>query len=146
MGATPVPPVRPGPGAGFQFQRPEPYAPVGDVATEPQPAPQPAVGTPPPQPAVGTPPPQPAVAAPPSDLITSGSSQGLVIQAIPQGSMLERLGLQPGDVVRSVNGEAVTSESDVARILQQRGIQGSFSAEVQRGGMTIPLAVGGQQH
>ena len=145
-GTTPVPPVRPVPGAGFQFPRPEPYAPVGDVATEPQPAPQPAVGvgTPPPQPAVGTPSPQPAVAAPPSELITSGSSQGLVIQAIPQGSMLERLGLQPGDVVRSVNGEAVTSESDVARILQQRGIQGSFSAEVQRGGMTIPLAVGGQ--
>ncbi len=43
-GATPVPPMRPGPSAGFQFQRPEPYAPVGDVATEPQPAPQPAVG------------------------------------------------------------------------------------------------------
>jgi general secretion pathway protein C len=144
-GATPVPPMRPGPSAGFQFQRPEPYAPVGDVATEPQPAPQPAVGTLLPQPAIGAPPPQPAVAAPPSELITSGSSQGLVIQAIPQGSMLERLGLQPGDVVRSVNGEPVTSESDVARILQQRGIQGSFSAEVQRGGITIPLAVGGQQ-
>jgi general secretion pathway protein C len=72
-------------------------------------------------------------------------SQGLVIQDVPPGSMLERIGLQPGDVVRSVNGEAVTSEADVARVLQQRGMQGSFTAEVQRGGMTVPIAVSGQR-
>jgi S1-C subfamily serine protease len=64
-----------------------------------------------------------------------------VIQSVPPGSILASLGLQPGDVVRSVNGESVTSEADIARILQQRGMQGSFSAEVQRGATTIPLAV-----
>jgi general secretion pathway protein C len=59
--------------------------------------------------------------------------------------MLERIGLQPGDVVRSVNGEPVASEADVARVLQQRGMQGSFTAEVQRGGMTVPIAVSAQR-
>jgi hypothetical protein len=44
-----------------------------------------------------------------------------------------------------VNGERVTSEADVARILQNRGVQSSFTAEVQRGGTTIPLAVSGQR-
>jgi len=59
--------------------------------------------------------------------------------------MLERLGLQPGDVIRTVNGEAVGSEADVARIVQQQGLQGTFTAEVQRGGMTIPIAVNPQR-
>ena len=77
--------------------------------------------------------------------LSGGLSQGLVIQDVPPGSMLERIGLQPGDVVRSVNGEAVTSEADVARVLQQRGMQGSFTAEVQRGGMTVPIAVSSQR-
>jgi S1-C subfamily serine protease len=80
-------------------------------------------------------------AAPPAQSIVSSSSQGVVIQMVPPGSILASLGLQPGDIVQSVNGERVTSEADVARILQQRGMQGSFTAEVQRGGTTIPLAV-----
>ena len=120
---APPPPQSSGPGA--QLRRPEPYAPVGDVPIEAQPG-------------------VPAGAAAPQPR-SSGLSQGLVIQDVPPGSMLERIGLQPGDVVRSVNGEAVTSEADVARVLQQRGMQGSFTAEVQRGGMTVPIAVSGQR-
>jgi general secretion pathway protein C len=134
--ATPAPPPRtaaPAPGAaapaqsspGRRFQRPEPYAPVGDVPTESeqqQPAPAPA---------------QPA--APRSE----APAQGVVVGAVPPGSMLERIGLQPGDVIRSVNGEPVASEADVARIVQGRGLHGPFNAEVLRGGTTIPLAVSG---
>jgi general secretion pathway protein C len=124
--------------------RPEPYAPVGDVPTAPPPpvgevptAPPPPVA--PPAPAAPVAPPAP-VGPPPQ---TQASARGLVIQAIPQGSMLERLGLQPGDVIRSVNGEAVTSEADIARIIQSRGMQGPYTAEVMRGGTTIPMAIGG---
>jgi general secretion pathway protein C len=124
------------PGAGFQ--RPEPYAPVSDVATS---APVPAPPADAPLPSSVSP--APGAASPPQPIATS-SAEGVVIQSVPPGSMLARLGLQPGDVVRSVNGERVTSEADVARVLQQRGLQGSFSAEVQRGGMVVPIAVGGQ--
>ena len=73
------------------------------------------------------------------------AAKGLPITSVPPGSILERLGLQPGDVIRTVNGEAVASEADVARIVQQRGAQGTFVAEVQRGGMTIPIAVSPQR-
>ncbi len=129
-GAAPAPAQSSNPGA--RFRRPEPYAPVGDVPTEAQPpAPAPA--------------PAPAPKAPAPRPLSGAAPQGLVIQDVPPGSMLERIGLQPGDVVRSVNGEAVSSEADVARVLQQRGMQGSFSAEVQRGGMTVPIAVSGQR-
>jgi general secretion pathway protein C len=133
-GAAP-PPQSSSPGA--RFKRPEPYAPVGDVPTEPPPAAAPAPG---PGPAPKAPAPRPVSGAP-----STGLAQGLVIQDVPPGSMLERIGLQPGDVVRSVNGEPVASEADVARVLQQRGMQGSFTAEVQRGGMTVPIAVSAQR-
>ncbi len=138
-GATPAPP-QPSSHPGARFRRPEPYAPVGDVPTETQnQAPAPA------QIQAPAPAQQPAPKAPAPRPLSSGSPQGLVIQDVPPGSMLERIGLQPGDVVRSVNGEAVASEADVARVLQQRGMQGSFTAEVQRGGMTVPIAVSGQR-
>jgi general secretion pathway protein C len=128
--ATPTPSmVAPTPAPGTpnplhqRYRRGEPMAPVADQPTD---AP-PAAST------------QPAGVPGTSQL--AGSSQGLVVQAVAPGSMLERLGLQPGDVVRSVNGEQVRSEADVARIIQSRGLQGSYSAEVQRGGQTIALAV-----
>jgi len=140
-GAAPPPPQSSNPGA--RFKRPEPYAPVGDVPTEPPPAAAPAPGSAPapgPAPAPKAPAPRPVSGAPPA-----GLAQGLAIQDVPPGSLLERIGLQPGDVVRSVNGEPVASEADVARVLQQRGMQGSFTAEVQRGGMTVPIAVSAQR-
>jgi general secretion pathway protein C len=89
--------------------------------------------------------PAPAPTATPQTAIAPGGITGLAITSVPSGSVLERFGLQPGDVIRSVNGEAITSEADVARILQSRGLQGPFTAEVQRGGATIPIVVGQQQ-
>jgi general secretion pathway protein C len=117
------------PRAGARSQRPEPYAPVGDVSTE-QPADAPA------------PPPAPVVAPPAGP---GAAAKGLVVGAVPPGSLLERIGLQPGDVIRSVNGEAVTTEADVARILQSRGAQSPIAAEVQRGGITLPINITAQR-
>lgn len=100
-------------------------APPGRAAQQSSPAPQPGIETPAPAPAQSAP----------------GASQGLMIQSVPPGSLLERIGLQPGDVVRTVNGEGVSSEADVARILQSLGPQATLTAEVQRGNATIPIAV-----
>ncbi len=125
--APPEPPAAtPSPRAGARFHRPEPYAPVGDQPTEPPPAMVPA-----PQPA-------PGAAPPPSP---SAAGRGLLVTAVPPGSLLERIGLQPGDVVRSVSGDAVANEADVARIVQSRALDGALTVEVQRGGMTVPLTV-----
>jgi general secretion pathway protein C len=96
------------------------------------------------------PPPGGDAGAPPPSVAAPGASAapgtpGLLIQNVAPGSLLERFGLQPGDVVRTLNGEAVTSEADVARILQSRGLQGPFTAEVQRGGVTVPISVNAQR-
>jgi len=105
--------------------------------------------SPAPQPGIAPPAPSPApLAAPPAPAPVQGvpgPSQGLVIQGVPPGSLLERFGLQPGDVIRSVNGESVGSEADVARIVQAQGLQGTFTAEVQRGGVTVPVTVNAPQ-
>lgn len=123
-GAAPAPqPQRSGPGA--RFQRPEPYAPVGDVPTEPAPA----------TPASPRPPASPKPPAP------QGSVQGLVVSSVPPGSLLERIGLQPGDVVRSVNGQPVASEADVARVLKDRSVLAPVNAEIVRGGAVVPIVV-----
>jgi type II secretory pathway component PulC len=124
--AAPEPaPKSSSPRPGARFQRPEPYAPVGDVPTEPPPAAAPA--------------PPPAMVAPPA--ASGAAGKGLVVTALPPGGLLERIGLQPGDVIRSVSGEAVANEADVMRIVQSRGAEGTLTVEVQRGGMTLPLTV-----
>ena len=117
-GAAP-PPQQPRAGPGARFQRPEPYAPVGDVPTEPA----------------------PATPAPPKPPAPQGSAQGLVVSSVPAGSLLERIGLQPGDVVKSVNGQPVANEADVARVLKDRSALAPVNAEIVRGGAVVPIAV-----
>jgi general secretion pathway protein C len=117
--APPPSPGQPPAGPGARFQRPEPYAPVGDVPTEP-------------------PPPTPAPSKAPAK---QGGTPGLVVSSVPAGSLLERIGLQPGDVVTSVNGQPVANEADVARVLQGRSPLAPLNAEVVRGGAIIPLTV-----
>jgi general secretion pathway protein C len=117
-GAAPAPQQqRTGPGA--RFQRPEPYAPVSDVPTEPA----------------------PATPAPPKPAAPQSAAQGLVVSSVPAGSLLERIGLQPGDVVKSINGQPVANEADVARVLKDRSLLAPVNAEVVRGGAIVPITV-----
>ena len=44
---------------------------------------------------------------------------GVRIERAPSGSLAERLGLQPGDVIRSVNGQRIQAEEDVRRLYEQ---------------------------
>lgn len=65
-------------------------------------------------------------------------------QAAP-GSLAQKLGLQPGDIIRKVNGQAVASPGDLARLYQQFGTLSMIQAEVQRGGQTVQLSYAIQQ-
>lgn len=68
-------------------------------------------------------------------------SGGVTVEAAPPGSTLASLGLQPGDVIRSVNGQTVTSEADLARVYQQSANADSIQAEVVRDGRSFPVQV-----
>jgi S1-C subfamily serine protease len=70
---------------------------------------------------------------------------GVRMEAAPAGSLAAKLGLQPGDVIRKVNGQAVASAGDLARLYTQFATLSSIQAEVQRGTATVHLSYSIQQ-
>jgi general secretion pathway protein C len=69
---------------------------------------------------------------------------GVVVDEVPPGSLAERLGLQQGDVIRSVNGKPLASPADFAQIYQQQG-QSQIKVEGIRGGRPLNLNYNVQQ-
>jgi general secretion pathway protein C len=67
-------------------------------------------------------------------------SGGVRMDAAPNGSLAQKLGLQPGDIIKKVNGQSVASPGDLARLYQQFATLSAIQAEVQRGGATIQLS------
>jgi general secretion pathway protein C len=65
---------------------------------------------------------------------------GAVIQGAPGGSLAQKLGLEPGDVIKKVNGQVVASPGDLARLYQQFGTLSLVQAEVQRGSATLQIS------
>jgi general secretion pathway protein C len=65
---------------------------------------------------------------------------GVRMEAAPSGSLASKLGLQPGDIIRRVNGQAVASPGDLARLYQQFGTLSQVQAEVQRGSSTLQIS------
>jgi general secretion pathway protein C len=65
---------------------------------------------------------------------------GVRMDAAPAGSLAAKLGLRPGDVIKKINGQAVASPGDLARLYQQFGTLSTITAEVQRGTSTVQLS------
>jgi len=70
---------------------------------------------------------------------------GVRMEAAPAGSLAQKLGLQPGDIIKKLNGQAVASAGDLARLYTQFGTLSSIQAEVQRGSATVQLSYSIQQ-
>jgi general secretion pathway protein C len=65
---------------------------------------------------------------------------GVRMEAAPAGSLAQKLGLQPGDVIKKLNGQNVASSGDLARLYQQFATLSLVQAEVQRGSATVQLS------
>src|SRR5258707_39540 len=52
-------------------------------------------------------------------LIVPNPDGGFLVRQVQAGSLYEKLGLRPGDVIRNVNGQPLTSMDDVSRLYQQ---------------------------
>ena len=65
---------------------------------------------------------------------------GVRLEAAPAGSLANKLGLQAGDVIRKVNGQAVAGSGDLARLYQQFATTSTISAEIQRGSQLLQLS------
>jgi general secretion pathway protein C len=64
---------------------------------------------------------------------------GVRMDAAPAGSLAAKLGLQPGDVISKLNGQAVSSTGDLARLYQQFATISQIQAEIRRGNATLQL-------
>ncbi|APV50436.1 hypothetical protein BWI17_12460 [Betaproteobacteria bacterium GR16-43] len=71
--------------------------------------------------------------------ISPNAVGGVKIEAAPPGSLSAKLGLQPGDLIKKVNGQVVLSPADLALLYQRFGTVSSIQAEVQRGTSTVQL-------
>jgi len=72
-------------------------------------------------------------------LIVPNNDGGFLVRSIQPGSLYEKLGLRPGDVIRNVNGQALTSMDDVMKLYQQFGSAQRVLVEVQRQGRNETL-------
>ena len=69
----------------------------------------------------------------------SESAGGLEIQWIQNDSILKKLGVQKGDVIRSVNGIPFTNMGDIANSINSLMNSERFDVEVTRGGQPTAL-------
>jgi len=51
--------------------------------------------------------------------LSVSAETGVRIERAPSGSLAERLGLRPGDLIRSVNGQRIQNEDDLRRLYEQ---------------------------
>jgi general secretion pathway protein C len=65
---------------------------------------------------------------------------GVRMELAPPGSLAQKLGLQPGDVIKKLNGQPVASAGDLARLYTQFNSLSAIQAEIQRGQSTLQLS------
>lgn len=69
----------------------------------------------------------------------STTGGGVKMESAPPGSLAAKLGLQPGDVIKRVNGQTVLSPGDLAGLYSKFATTSTIQAEVQRGSATVQL-------
>lgn len=70
---------------------------------------------------------------------------GPTVEEAPPGSLLARIGLQPGDVIKSINGEPVQPGRDMVRLFRMGDSGETVRGQVLRSGQLISLQLGVQK-
>jgi general secretion pathway protein C len=117
----------------------------GTPASAPTPPPASATGTPAAAPAAA-----PQAALTPAALrsgigvqprLESGRVTGIRVAQQGDGAAFQAAGFRAGDVIRSINGRAISSATDAAGLTAQLRPGARLSLEVERGAGTVPIAI-----
>ena len=65
---------------------------------------------------------------------------GVAIAQVTPGSLMQKLGLQPGDTIKVVNGETLDSQDDLPRLYQKFASTGQVTLEGSRAGAPLKLS------
>jgi general secretion pathway protein C len=72
-------------------------------------------------------------------IVPNPGGGGFLVREVQSGSLYEKLGLRPGDVIRNVNGQPITNMDDVMRLYQQFSSAERVLVDVQRQGRNETL-------
>ncbi|MDH3513773.1 MAG: PDZ domain-containing protein [Gammaproteobacteria bacterium] len=64
---------------------------------------------------------------------------GFLVRQMQPGSLYEQLGLRPGDVIKSVNGQTLNTAEDALKLYQQISSISSVNVEIMRSGKSDSL-------
>ena len=64
---------------------------------------------------------------------------GVRVEDAPAGSLSQKLGLQPGDIITTLNGQPINGQGDLVRVYGQFNSLTNIRAEVRRGGAPVVL-------
>ncbi len=67
--------------------------------------------------------------------------QGVLIFEVIPNSPAQRSGLQPGDVIRGINGQTVTRADQVQQVVENSEVGDTLQLDVRRQGQTVTIAV-----
>ncbi|WP_229956031.1 type II secretion system protein N [Parasphingorhabdus litoris] len=70
-----------------------------------------------------------------------GKVTGIVVSPRGDGDLFRAAGFMDGDIIVSVNGQPISSASDIAALKNQLAPGGRVSVEVERGADTVPIAI-----
>jgi S1-C subfamily serine protease len=77
----------------------------------------------------------------PSSGLKVNADSGVLIGAVVSGSPAARAGLRSGDVVKAVNGEAITNGQEVQTAVEANGLTRNLSLEIERNGRQQSVSV-----
>lgn len=70
---------------------------------------------------------------------TIDANEGILVVEVMPNSPADKAGLQPGDVIRQINGEAVTAPNEVQELVDDTGIGNELQVQLQRQGRSVSL-------
>lgn len=74
------------------------------------------------------------------NLQVPATSGVLILQVVPN-SPADKVGIQPGDVLQQINGQAITTPDQVQRLVEQGGVGRPLPVQVQRGDRSVQVSV-----
>lgn len=77
----------------------------------------------------------------PDNNIRIQEDRGVLVVGLMQNSPAVRAGIRQGDVIKSINGQAVTSADQVQQAVEATPVGGNLRLEIRRSGQTLNLAV-----